>query len=62
MGNKTHAIQIFEELAQTDPNDTEALAAVAGLHKSALSSVHNSTAREFIRNVRDALEPVFGYF
>ena len=35
MGNRAHAIQIFEELAKTDPNDTEALAAVAELHKEA---------------------------
>ncbi|MCL1813255.1 MAG: tetratricopeptide repeat protein [Treponema sp.] len=35
MGNRTHAIQIFEELAKADPNDTEALAAAAELHKNA---------------------------
>ncbi|MDR1375178.1 MAG: tetratricopeptide repeat protein [Treponema sp.] len=35
MGNRTHAIQIFEELARADPNDTEALAAAAALHKEA---------------------------
>jgi tetratricopeptide (TPR) repeat protein len=35
MGNRVHAIQIFEELAKADPNDTEALAAAAGLHKEA---------------------------
>jgi tetratricopeptide (TPR) repeat protein len=35
MGNRTHAIQIFEELAKADPNDTEALAAAAALHKEA---------------------------
>jgi tetratricopeptide (TPR) repeat protein len=35
MGNRTHAIQIFEELAKTDSNDTEALAAAAELHKEA---------------------------
>jgi tetratricopeptide (TPR) repeat protein len=35
MGNRTHAIQIFEELAKADPSDTEALAAAAELYKSA---------------------------
>ena len=35
MGNRTHAIQIFEELAKADPNDTEALSAAAGLLKDA---------------------------
>jgi len=35
MGNRAHAIQIFEELSKADPNDTEALAAVAELHKEA---------------------------
>ncbi|MDR2767014.1 MAG: tetratricopeptide repeat protein [Treponema sp.] len=35
MGNRTHAVQIFEELARNDPNDTEALAAAAELHKDA---------------------------
>jgi tetratricopeptide (TPR) repeat protein len=35
MGNRTHAIQIFEELARADPNDTEALAAAAELHREA---------------------------
>ena len=35
MGNRTHAIQVFEELAKADPNDTEALAAAAELHKKA---------------------------
>ncbi|MDR1177634.1 MAG: tetratricopeptide repeat protein, partial [Spirochaetaceae bacterium] len=34
MGNKTHAVQIFEELAKADPNDTDALAEAAALHKS----------------------------
>ncbi|MDR1239600.1 MAG: tetratricopeptide repeat protein [Treponema sp.] len=34
-GNRTHALQIFEELARADPNDTEALAAAAELHKDA---------------------------
>jgi tetratricopeptide (TPR) repeat protein len=35
MGNRTHAIQIFEELAKADPSDAEALAAAAALHKEA---------------------------
>jgi tetratricopeptide (TPR) repeat protein len=35
MGNTTHALQIFEELARADPNDTEALTAAAELHKGA---------------------------
>jgi hypothetical protein len=35
MGNRTHAIQVFEELVKADPNDTEALAAIAELHKDA---------------------------
>ncbi|MDR2471227.1 MAG: tetratricopeptide repeat protein, partial [Treponema sp.] len=35
MGNRTHATQIFEELSKADPNDTEALAAAAELHKDA---------------------------
>ena len=35
MGNDAHAIQIFEDLSRTDPNDTEALAAAAELHKKA---------------------------
>ena len=35
MGNRTHAIQVFEELSKADPNDAEALAAVAELHKEA---------------------------
>jgi tetratricopeptide (TPR) repeat protein len=35
MGNRTHAIQIFEELAKADPSDTEALTAAAELHKNA---------------------------
>ncbi|MDR2477939.1 MAG: hypothetical protein LBD48_01350, partial [Treponema sp.] len=35
MGNRTHAIQIFEELAKADASDTEALAAAAELHKNA---------------------------
>jgi tetratricopeptide (TPR) repeat protein len=35
MGNRTQAIQIFEELARADPNDTEALSAAAELHKEA---------------------------
>jgi len=35
MGNRAHAIQIFEELSKADPNDTEALTAVAELHKEA---------------------------
>jgi tetratricopeptide (TPR) repeat protein len=35
MGNRTHAIQVFEELTKADPNDAEALAAVGELHKSA---------------------------
>ncbi|MDR1144281.1 MAG: tetratricopeptide repeat protein, partial [Spirochaetaceae bacterium] len=35
MGNRTHAIQIFEELVKADPNDTEVLAAAAELHKDA---------------------------
>jgi tetratricopeptide (TPR) repeat protein len=35
MGNRVHAIQIFEELAKADPNDTEALSAAAELHKEA---------------------------
>jgi tetratricopeptide (TPR) repeat protein len=34
-GNRTHAIQVFEELSKADPNDTEALAAAAELHKEA---------------------------
>jgi tetratricopeptide (TPR) repeat protein len=33
MGNRTHAIQVFEELARADPTDAEALAAAAELHK-----------------------------
>ncbi|MCL2319463.1 MAG: tetratricopeptide repeat protein, partial [Treponema sp.] len=33
MGNRAHAIQIFEELAKADPNDTEALTASAELLK-----------------------------
>jgi tetratricopeptide (TPR) repeat protein len=35
MGNTTHALQIFEELARADPSDTEALAAAAELQKDA---------------------------
>jgi tetratricopeptide (TPR) repeat protein len=35
MGNRTHAIQIFEELSRADPGDNEALAALAELHKEA---------------------------
>jgi tetratricopeptide (TPR) repeat protein len=35
MGNRTHALQIFEELARADPSDSEALAAAAELHKDA---------------------------
>jgi tetratricopeptide (TPR) repeat protein len=35
MGNRTHALQIFEELANADPNDAQALAAAAELHKEA---------------------------
>jgi tetratricopeptide (TPR) repeat protein len=35
MGNSAYGIQIFEELAKADPNDTEALAAAAELHKEA---------------------------
>jgi tetratricopeptide (TPR) repeat protein len=35
MGNRSQAIQIFEDLAKADPNDTEALAAAAELHKDA---------------------------
>ena len=35
MGNRTHAIQVFEELSKSDPSDTEALAAAAELHKKA---------------------------
>ena len=35
MGNRTHAIQVFEELSRADPNDTEALAAAAELLKDA---------------------------
>ena len=35
MGNRTHAIQVFEELTKADPNDAEVLAAVAELHKKA---------------------------
>ncbi|AEF80774.1 tetratricopeptide repeat protein [Leadbettera azotonutricia] len=33
MGNKAHAVQVFEELSKIDPNDTEALAATAELYK-----------------------------
>jgi tetratricopeptide (TPR) repeat protein len=35
MGNRTHAIQVFEELSRADPNDAEALAAQAELLKEA---------------------------
>ena len=35
MGNRAHAIQIFNELAKSDPNDTESLALAAELHKDA---------------------------
>ena len=35
MGNRAHAIQVFEDLSRADPNDTEALAAAAELHKNA---------------------------
>jgi tetratricopeptide (TPR) repeat protein len=35
MGNRTHAIQVFEELAKADPDDAEALAAAGELHQSA---------------------------
>jgi tetratricopeptide (TPR) repeat protein len=35
MGNRAQAIQIFEDLAKADPNDTEALSAAAELHKEA---------------------------
>jgi tetratricopeptide (TPR) repeat protein len=33
MGNKPHAIQVFAELSSTDPTDSEALTAMAELHK-----------------------------
>ncbi|MDR2095250.1 MAG: tetratricopeptide repeat protein [Treponema sp.] len=35
MNNRTHALQIYEELAKIDPNDTDVLAATAELHKQA---------------------------
>jgi len=35
MGNRAHAIQIFEELSKADPTDTEALTALSELHKEA---------------------------
>jgi tetratricopeptide (TPR) repeat protein len=35
MQNRAHAIQIFSELSATDPNDAEALAVMAELHKDA---------------------------
>ena len=35
MGDRTHAIQVFEELSREDPNDTEALSAAAELLKDA---------------------------
>jgi tetratricopeptide (TPR) repeat protein len=34
-GNRTHALQIMEELSKADPNDTEALTLAAELHKEA---------------------------
>jgi tetratricopeptide (TPR) repeat protein len=33
MGNRTHAVQVFEELAKADPNDAEVLTEAAALHK-----------------------------